>query len=259
MSALPKSQLQRIQKKLEQTAVAVAMMGTRRPKLMEMARLAEPVQEMLDAAGMRPDVKKVRDGLTRAVHNVKHGRTVAKEAAGNLRALAAAVQATARLVDRGLVPVPEEFQAGIFRLVNVWGYTAREVQPFEEFMRKVGGRLAAAGVDFLVPDSIRLSPGEEDSDETVLTFVPGSSDMVSKVDAVLDRKGVYRAFGQKLWAEFEAKDHEVWGGRAGTDRFLNAFVGAMIGKRLDPDTEARLAVSAGRFSGGKWSMRGVEG
>lgn len=237
-----KSRLQWVRKELEQVAVAMSLVGTRRQKLIEMARLVTPAFNAL--VGNRPEIKKVRDEMRRGLHNLRRSQTTPKAASKNMRAVAATMGSVIKLSDKGLLDLDEEYEVGPFVLENVWGYTEREVRQFISTMREMMVGLDAIGLyDKLAYGDIQLDP---EKTQSYLSYDRRGDFFVANIDKARSDEEIFKAMGERLWDKgFKTKERDVWGGPSHRSKFVQAFSIAMKGNKQDRDTMARLTLTVG--------------
>lgn len=246
-AVLSRTSLTRVARELDETAVAVSVMGTRRKKLKEMAALAEPIPDAL--VGTRPEVEKVRRELLRAIQNVKVSSEKARPASEKLRALAKAVRMTQDLVGKRLGDVDIGFEAGGFLVSNVWGYTNSEARTTMSALEKAARRLTKVGLGSVVGGDAALSPEDTgrkfvvyDKADDALLFDPSRSGSG-------DEKAILEALAERVWwQEFGPDEFEVFRATGGLERFREAFAALLVGDRVSPDATARLKVTVGKLA-----------
>lgn len=235
-------------KELRQVAVAVSIVGTRRAKLLQLAAKARPFLDEL--TWVRPEARKLRSALARALHNMERGQVGGRQAK-NLRAVADVLDGIAKLI--GASPIPVVFQSGQYRVTNVWGYTTRELMPVTRRLGEVIGKLDKAGLGGITGVEVIANPDMSKGyatysvNEDVIYVNPGKAGKA--------QEDLLRAFGDRLWVRvFESRDKETWGrGTSGWEKFTKGWVAALDGRGPDPDTAARLTVTVGRLAGPeKW-------
>jgi hypothetical protein len=244
---LSKSRLQWVRRELDQVGVAMSVVGTSRPMLRRMAKLLQPSIDGL--RGERPEIKKLRDDLKRAQHNLESGPTTPLRSSRNMEVARDLMDQVIRLSDKGLLGLPEKYDEGRIELENVWGYTRDELKVFRGLLRQALADLSDVGLyDKLAYGNIRLH--QDDARGDFLTrnrqqdvFVVDPSRGRSKAD-------IFVAFGDRLWDKiFKPSDRQTWGDRT---RFSIAFVKALRGQPLDSEDRARLQVTVGRIAGDEW-------
>jgi len=251
---LSQQNLDRIKTELEQVATAISVAGTRRQKLLELSRLVVPVIESL--VGVRPEVKKVRDSLRRESHNVAHSKTRAVYAAKNVRALASAVGNTKRLLRMGLGDVPAAFGVGEMVLLNVWGYTDRELVPFLNSIRRAHDFIKKTGLsEDIERTSVLLDPN--DAGGKALFYDPINDSFSADPIAGKHRyRDIIDAFAGKIWVKkFGKSDVNVWGEPSvAWYPFSDAFFLIATGKPISNDVMERMSSTFGRVIGHQnWS------
>lgn len=249
MDTLSSQNLKRVHKELDEVGVAISVVGTRRQKLMELARLTAPISD--DLVGSRPEVKQIRDDLVRLTHNVRRAQTRARPASQAVKALAAKVKDVQKLVGSGLGDVPEAFTVGEMSLLNTWGYTKKEAKPFMDALDVALGVIEKMGLTKIVAEAtVSLDP--EGSPRASMVYDLFADTFVANPRRTRERtRGISDALGGRLWLKlFEQRDVETWGGaRAAWVSFSDAFHRLLSGKRLSKDDAARMTVSLGRVIG----------
>lgn len=224
----------------------MSVVGTRRAMLRKMAKLLQPSIDALH--GDRPKVKKLREDLVRAQHNLERGPTTARGASRNMWTARDLMDEVIKLHDKGLVGVPEEFDEGRITLENAWGYKADELKVFRGLLRQSLADLSDVGLyDRLAYGVVRLHPDEAGGD-----FLTRNRQDVLIADPSRGRSkaAIFEAFGDRLWDKlFQPSDRQTWGGRG---RFIVAFVKAMRGQPLNSEDRAKLQVTVGRIAGDDW-------
>lgn len=238
---LDASNLKRVITELEQTAVAVSVMGTTTRKLKEMAALVEPIAGAL--VGMRPDVRRVRIDLHRRIHNAKVSSVKGSTAAIKIRDMVAGLRKVQGLLTKGLGDTGTVFKVGGFEVTNVWGYSKVELGSARNALGDASRQLARAGLSSLGEATVVLDPEEAVG---FIEYDPKRSLLVMDLRRPGDAKNVYRALAARLWREeLRGEAKETWGGEQGLERFQTAFSDLMSGRRLDRDPRARLQVTVG--------------
>lgn len=251
MTNLSPQNFKRVYRELDQVGVAISVAGTRRQKLMELARLTVPISDAL--MGTRPEVKKARDALVRLTHNVRRAQTKPRPASKAVRALADQVKAVEKLVGGGLGDVPENFSVGGMSLTNTWGYTAQEVKPFMDALKRaidILDKMGLAGTETVVLDADALSSASMAYDLYSDTFVANPTRTRGR------SRGISDAIGGRLWLKlFTQRDVETWGGAAAAwSSFSDVFSRLLSGRSLKGNDAARMTVSLGRVVGPeKWA------
>jgi len=241
--------LKQVYRELDEVGVAISVVGTRRQKLMALARLTLPLSDEL--VGTRPEVRRVRDDLVRLSHNVRRAQTTARPAGKAVRALANQVKVLEELLKKGLGNTPETFGVGGLILVNRWGYTKKEAKPFLNVLKKATdviekiGLVKKIGTGKVLLDQ-SASPG------SAMTYDLFSDSFIANPTRTQDRrKDIGRAFGERLWWKyFDGRDAETWGGGAeALPSFFGAFSRLLFGRKLSGDILAKMSVSLGRVIG----------
>lgn len=230
-------------KELDETAVAASVTGTSITRLKELAALSEPIADAL--TGYRPETRRAAMRLRQLAQNVRVAGTRAYQAPSSVKALSAGVSEIRDLVKKGLGHTEESLSAGEFEVINGWGYTDTETRSALRALTRVSELLAARGLGSAVTkvELVGSGPSESyDEDRDMLLINP---------DGAIDLNGVLRRIGERIWeARFGNDDRETWEGNR--SRFCVAFATAMRGRKLDPETLARLQVTVGRIAT-KWS------
>lgn len=244
---LHRARLQWVRKELDQIGVAMSVVGTSRPMLQKMARYLEPSIEGL--RGNRPEVRKVREDLTRAQHNLRRGPTTPLRSSRNMWIARDLMDKVLKLQDKGLLDLPEEYVEGRMTLENVWGYKPQEVKSFLGLLRQVTADLADVGLyGDLVYGVIRLDPDEAKG--RFLTRNEQTDQIVADPSRGRTKADIFDAFGGRVWDKlFMASDRQTWGTRGS---FITAFTRAMRGMSLSSEDRAKLAVTVGRIAGDSW-------
>jgi hypothetical protein len=244
--ALERQSLLAVAKELRQVAVAVSLMGTRRWRMLQFTKKLRPIRDEL--VWLRPDVRKLRSTIARAIHNMERGREDGRQAK-NMRSAADAIDELLKL--QGREPLIKELEIGGVRFNNAWGFSARDLMPVMRRYRKVAERLEDLGLKELTEVEVIVNPDESPMDYAIYSV----SDDVIYLNPKRARKAdadLLEAFGDRIWVtRFDSKDKQTWGKSAlsAWSRFTKAWVGVLDGKRPDPDTAARLAVTVGQMVG----------
>jgi ppGpp synthetase/RelA/SpoT-type nucleotidyltranferase len=256
---LAASYLKAAAKEIEQTAVAVGVVGTRSWKLKQMAALVEPMVEAL--VGERPEVVKTRGRLKRLVHNARVSVTDARQASAALNGLADGVREVQRLVSKGVGNAEPMISASGVELANTWGYSASEARDALRALERANRALESVGLLTATGDFAELNPGrvkgagfvEYDADSDMLVFDLGKSRSLAE-----NTQNVLQALGERLWRqEFRSRDREPWGdGKRGLAAFSEAFAGMLSGRRLAEGMTARLSTTVGQMAS-RWPENGV--
>ena len=236
-----------MRKELDQIGVAMSLVGTRRPMLLKMSRYLEPIIEGL--RGSRPEVRKVREKLVRAQHNLERGPTSPLRASKNMWAARDLVDQVLKLKDKGLLDLPEEYSEGRVTLENAWGYTRDELRGFRGLFRQVIAEFADIGLyDKLAYGVIELDP--EESKAQLLSYDERTDRFIANPDRGKSKTAIYAAFSGRLWDKlFISADRQSWPTRG---QFVTSFVKAMRGHGLSSEDRARLQVTVGRIAGHDW-------
>lgn len=249
MGELSQQNLKRVHRELDEVGTAISVVGTRRQKLMELARLTGSMSDEL--VGTRPEVKRVRDDLVRLTHNVRRARTRARPASQAVKALAAKVKDVQKLVSGGLGDVPEAFTVGDVSLLNTWGYTKSEVRPFTDALKRALDVIEKMGLTKAVAEA-KVSLDPDETPQASMKYDLFSDTFVANATRTRERgRGISDALGGRLWLKlFEKRDVETWGGATvAWSAFSDAFHRLLTGRRLSKDDSARMAVSLGRVIG----------
>jgi len=245
---LKKARLQWVRKELDQIGVAISVVGTRRAMLRRLSGYLEPSIEGL--RGNRPEIRKVREALSRAQHNLLRGPTTPLRASRNSWIARDLMDKVLKLKDKGLLDLPEDYNEGRIILENAWGYTRDELKGFRGLLRQVVAELADAGLyKKLAYGVVILDPDEAKGsflirDKQTDAFIADPSKGKSKTE-------IYTAFGGRVWDKlFMSSDRQSWSTRG---KFIVTFLRAMRGERLDSESMARLQVTVGRIAGDDWS------
>lgn len=233
--------IRRIVTELEQTAVAVSVVGTSFAKLKEMATIAETVLDSL--VGDRPEIARVRLLVRQLIQNVRVSGTGAQVASTALRRLANGMSRVDALVKHGLTDAQDEFDIETFSVLNVWGYSTEELGTARKSLGDVARKLRRLGMPELSSCIVQLDPRLASS---FVSYLRDNDTLAMDLSRRGNDWDVYYALGARLWKGFQGKDRELWGGVAGDDRFQKVFADTMS-EREKPsrDTRARLALSIG--------------
>lgn len=244
---LRKSRLQWVRRELDQVGVAMSVVGTSRPMLRKMSKLLQPSIDGL--RGERPEIKKLRDDLNRAQHNLETGPTTPLRSSRNMHAARDLMDQVIKLSDKGLLDVPKEYDEGRITLENAWGYTRDELKVFRALLRQVLADLSDVGLyGDLVYGVVRLHPDEAKGE--FLTRNRRSDVLVADPSRGRSKADIFVAFGDRLWDKLlQPSDRQTWGDRK---RFSAAFVKVLRGQPLDSGDRARLQVTVGRIAGSEW-------
>lgn len=231
--------LKAVARELDETAVAVSVVGTSHHKLRELAALTDPIADSLH--GDRREAVAMRSRLRRLAHNVGSSVTGAGPASDAIRSLADGVREVMDMV-RGGVGVRHE-TPGIppFLFVNDWGYTEDEVRSALPALREAGKALDAVG---LMPTdlSVSLEDGRHGYDRMRDT-------LIIDPQRTLGADDVLAGVADWLWRRFGPDEIEVWGGgEGGNERFATAFARSLLGRSVDPEAAARLETTVGRIA-----------
>ena len=250
--AISPAKIRSVIRELEQVAVAVAVVGTKRPKLLQLARMAQGVAD--EMVGTRPKVRRVRGELLRRIQDVKVSPTKAASAARSIRRMALALKETQKLLKTGVGTGEADFEVGKWLVTNTWGYTGTEVKALKRTLDKARRVLRSVGLDRFASGQVVLDPKIASGQfaiylpmEEVVAMDLGQAGSKS-MDAIL------RAIAGRLWlSEMNAADVETWGGIGRSERFEQAFSKVLDGGKVDRDTAARLRMTVGRMAK-KWDM-----
>lgn len=247
--ALERQSLLAVAKELEKLIAAVRVVGIRPMRLEQWVGRLRPIRDEL--VWTRPEIRRLRSKLGRAVHNMERRRASPKHLQ-NLQDALDVVQALVKM--SGREEIPTEIAIGKHRVTNVWGYSARELMPVVRKVRDISQRLEDYGFDKLGeievvvnPDAVTNGYAAYAPDEDVIYLNPERAGNANKE--------LLGAFGDRLWVNvFQSSDRQTWGsGLSGWAKFLKAWVLTLDGGRPDPDTAARLTVTAGKIAGPeKW-------
>lgn len=215
--------------------------------LRRLAGYLEPSIEGL--RGNRPRVRKVRQALSRAQHNLLRGPTTPLRASRNAWAARDLMDEVLKLKDKGLLDLPEDYDEGRIALENTWGYTRDELKGFRGLLRQVVAELADVGLyKKLVYGVVILDPDEANG--SLLTRNKQTDAFVADPSKGKSKAEIYSAFGGRVWDKlFMSSDRQSWSTKG---QFVAAFVKAMRGERLDSESIARLQVTVGRIAGDDW-------
>lgn len=244
---LHRARLQWVRRELDQIGTAMSVVGTSRPMLQKMGRYLEPSIQGL--RGDRPEIRRVREDLVRAQHNLSRGPTTPARASRNMRIARDLMDKVLKLQSKGLLDLPAEYEEGRVTLENVWGYKPQEVKSFRALWRQAVSDLADVGLyGDLVYGVVLLD--EDEAGGRFLTRDDQTDQFVADPSRGRSKADIFDAFGGRVWDKlFMPSDRQTWGTRG---RFITAFTKAMRGSRLDSDDRARLTVTVGRIAGGDW-------
>lgn len=234
--ALSKSAIDKATKELDQTAVAISVVGTSEMKRKALAALAGPVIDAL--VGTRPQVKALRDDLRRAAHDVKVGSGRARDAAKRVQALSALLKKV-QAETKKLGPIRDAIVAGDLVLFNVWGYSDKELDTLLKTLRTADQALQRVGLPsmggtvILDKQTSFFTYDKPDWKADPVRSAVGGPPLDQVMDAVADRE----------WEKFGSAEQDTWRSR---DDFNQAFARYMSGGSVTSETMARLALSVGR-------------
>ena len=238
-SPLSSANVQVVIRELEQTAWAVSAVGTTRRKLKEMAALVEPIAKAL--VGMRPDVRRVRLELHQLIQAVQLASVKARPAADQLRRLAAALRKVLGLLGQRIGNVDAEFDVSGFPVVNVWGFSSREMAPVTNALSSAASKLKLFGLSDL-QTTVVLDPQatgyfvEYNPRTDILVMDPKRSGF--------GRWNVFYALARRIWLRrFRQNDKEVWSIGMGAETFYTSFADMLDGRKVGRDAQARLRVT----------------
>lgn len=242
MNPLASQSLRSVARELEQTAVAVGVVGTTRRKLKEMASLAEPVLAALK--GERPEVDAVRTSLRQAIHNAKMANTKASAASDKLRALARVIARVQGLIQKGMGDVEAEYEVGPFKVMNVWGYQKSDVNRLKPLLEGAGRKLSDADQGHIVYGSVVLDPRQTSS---FVTYSVARDSLVFDLSVRGKVEDVVYALGLRWWVQERSEvAYDVWGrSGSGMQRFQTAFANYVMGQPMSDDERARIMVTLG--------------
>jgi len=228
-------------KELEQTAVAASVVGTSTRRLKELGALAEAVAAAL--RGERPEVKKLATRLRQLAQNAKISGTRNYQAPRAMRALASGVVRVQELLKKKIGNAPASFTAGGFTVKNEWGYSEAEAKSALHALEKTSRALTGVGLSTVVSD-VDLWPG------TAVQYMRELDSVAIDPKKNETAEDILKALAERTWdSEFRSADRETWGDSQ--KRFTAAFAQAMLGKKLDRGTAARLQVTVGKLAA-KW-------
>jgi len=239
---LTTNHLDRVYRELDEVAVAVSVVGTRRQMMEKLIGYVQPVAEAL--VGTRPKVASVRGELWRTMHNARKARLGAREASTAIWAMASAVKATKDLVKRQrLGDVEPVGEAGGFPLLNIWGYTRRETAGLRQELRAVSRQINALGLE----DALGTVVLDEKRAKNDAFRYDGQGDFIADPKRPLGGQDVLEAVGLKVWGElFKGRHREMW--QRDRDLFIDAFVARARGESQSADVRARLTATVGRVA-----------
>lgn len=239
------AQIRRAAKEIDQVAVAVSVVGTRRVKLIRLAELAEKVSKGL--VGERPEVKKLQLQIRQRIHDVRTARTD-QSAAEKLRDLRDALLEVGEAVRRGLGTAPAVFRVAEFPVGNPWGYSQDEARRALDAIGAVVRKLRSWGVS--VDDlTIILDPSWK-GDRAFAFYDPTWETVAITAESSASEHMLAWQVALWLWDRtMNAGDRETWAGDSG--RFAKAFADLVTGSTPSDDESARLRVTVGR-SASRW-------
>ena len=241
-SQLSRQNLDKIFKELDETSVAVSVVGTRRQKLMDLARMVLPVRDAL--FGTRPEVSKVRSNLTRAMHNVRRAQLQPRPASKAIKALAVEIVEVKKLLASKLGDVPETFALGGMTVQNVWGYTEGEGRQFIERMKRSLDKAKSLGIDGLEYGDVVFDP--EMTQGAAVSYDPHLDRIYANPSKVSNRADIGEVLASRMWLSvFGPKEHIDWGGSRGFDGFVRIFSDMLSGKKIDRGIAGIMAATAG--------------
>jgi len=245
---LTDSYLKAVVKELEQTAVAVSVVGTTPRKLKDMAALTVPITDALVDA--RPEVVKARSVLKRAAHNARTSTVKARQASAALRALAKEVGDIQKMVSKGIGKTKSLVKIAGSEVVNTWGYTDSEMRDVLRALEKAAKAVMGAGLPTAAGGLAELNPNKVQGASFVQYDAPNDLFVFDLRKAgSANVENVLRALAERLWLqEFNKGDKETWEGKKGVRGFSQAFADILTGKRVDKDTTARLQVTVGKLA-----------
>lgn len=251
MGALDRQSFQRVMRELDQVSVAATLTGTSFPKIKQLADMVQPLHDGL--VGERPKVRKIRRRLRLALHNLRRSPKDTR-VAKRLTELLYVVRDLQQLVEReGLGAVAESVLADDFQIINIWGYTDRELKVLSVLLRRASKLLADVGLGmgtlpvFASPSMMKRARG---SSRVYMLYDSRDDVFIANPDARLsgDYQAVLEALAERIWeGGLTSEDRDVWrpGGLAA---FASAFAEKLASGVAGSDTEARLAVTVGRLA-----------
>jgi len=229
-------------KEIDQVRLAISVVGTRRQKLQQLARLAQPIHDGL--AGRRPELDKVRMELRRRIHDVQVAQVDNVRAPVALEGLLAALRQVEKLDKDKILDVPESFSAGNFSLLNPWGYRDLEAKGAQKAVQSADELIRRRGVK--VDLVVSLDPEKTSGFATYSPFDGAVYLDPSKTPAEAT-EAVLKEFAAYIWLQkLSNADTDVWGGDTEFDVFATAFARSLAGKRVDPEDLEKLKKTMGR-------------
>jgi hypothetical protein len=230
---------------LEQTAVAVSVVGTSRFRLKQLSELVKPIAEALH--GSRPEVSKLRGRLRRAAHNMLMSSLSQRPASEKIRALAEVVADVLEAVRDGIGNTSAELSVAGFEVVNVWGYKDDELRPTLAALKRVADEMSDVGLGI-----VQLGAELTGDSPTFALYLQDRDALEVNPSRAISVTGLLEALAERIWVRsFSTADHETWGGKFSVSRFKDAFAKALTGWKLDRETAARLQVTVGKLAA-KW-------
>lgn len=232
-------------KELGEVATAVSAVGTRKQKLIELARLGEDLA--LRIRGERPEVKKLRIDIVQRSHDVRSADPSGK-AARAIRSLMHSIEAAKNQLQRnGLGDVPEEFEVSAggrtWTIDNFWGYALDEVKPLIGTVERAFKRMAELGLPIDRSMGIALDPSWAGGR---LAFYDPPWATFALDPAGGSASSVESAIAERVWhAVMGAAEREAW---SSVGAFASAFGTLLSGDKLSADDWARLTVSVGKLA-----------
>lgn len=234
------SEISKLQKEFSQVAAAVRVMGTRRPKLLAMARLVRPV--LADLTGKRPELVAVRREMHRQVQRLQRVSARPREASRALEAMVSALGAVREVGRKGYgTDSPQSFPP--ITVVDRWGLTRRELVSLLDSIRGAYGVLQAFDLGVLLDKATFVI------DPTMLTgeavwYVPGAGHEYV-ASPFLDRQHdvLVAVADRALDAVMSQTERREWfqgGQRRGRQAFARVLVDFLEGKTLPDQTYDRL-------------------
>lgn len=240
--------LKAVIKEIEQTTVAVSVMGTTSAKLKEMANLVVPIGDSLK--GKRPEVDKTRKSLVRRIHNVVVSSTKPRQASKALRELSTEVKEVQNLLKKGTGDTESIIQVGGFEVVNTWGYTQAEIRPVRRILERASKALVKVGLPTVATGLVELNP-EKVGGSLFVVYIPENDLLVFDLgqSGPADSEKIFAVLAERLWMqEFVKADKETWGNGKGLPSFSKAFADKLVGQKMSGDVTARLQVTVGKLA-----------
>jgi len=233
--------IERVRVELEQTAVAVSVVGTSKQRIAQLIDLVEPIAEAL--VGARSEVNRLRGRLRRSMHNLRVSNLSQRHASEKMRALVGAVSYVGEAVKVGIGNAEPSFEVDGFFVINVWGYNESELRLTVSTLKRAAKELDAVGLAPAI--SVELSGGGS----KFATYLRDRDGLDLDPTRAASMGELFEAIGEGFWVrDFRSEDRETWGGRLSVRKFTDAFGKALTGWKLDAETVARLQMTVGRFA-----------